>query len=256
MANPISRFFRRLKAEPTLSGHKIYVGKYQDGEAEYEYVEQDGQQVLDGPISISRKYDYHYKKDGWDRAEGQFDMGLKDGPWVIRKDIKSPPSYAFKLDVNFVKGYVDGKLTYMRVMCPQKDVFDTHFVSCNVHEGRVTGDVEAVLSSARVTGRCDEQGRPDGEWERTINEYEGNDVVTVQTDTEIWEHGVIKESFSIIEKTQERKKSRPYIVTTIDSLLSMNVMSMINFVKVGTLENKIHLRFEAIDYSDYEDYDD
>ena len=230
--------FAHLTNKPTLQDHQLLIGKYHEGNVRCEYVQRGGEKVFDGPFVYEYKFGSLFSDKGMERAEGTFDMNRKQGPWHMEYHTKQHDK---ELTTNFERGRVEGALEYR---CTERDYLgrtSNTYLSFNVEDGHVTGEIRGLLGGKKFSGYCDQEGYPDGQWEV---EVVSSDATLSHTDCEMWSHGELMSSYSKNKQKNSQSELCPYLRKTFSELVNGDVMDMLFMVRRGTQMNKIEVPYK------------
>ena len=209
-----SLFLRKLRMSlfaPCLHGNggKCYAGRYHSGCAVYFYDETAGGRLFHGKFWFTRKYYSSSLGKLTETARGCFNKGLKEGRWTFscRTHCLSK-----RLRVEYVEGKLNGFYSYRSVCSSRTPGFNTGTLKLRfrMFGGHPVDGIMCVFDGNLLTGKCDDDGRPDGLWKMDMSK-----TPACRIDYEEWEHGVCKSSYSVDESTGRRtgmKNNMPDIV--------------------------------------------
>lgn len=220
--NVLTRFFSNLLAH-VPEGHMYYCGSYHDGEARYTYLPSDKGHVFDGDFS----FDQRLGRGAYRRAQGQFVENLKQGKWLFTR---KGQTRSMKLEVDFVDGRLDGDLTYT---CKTETVGGIVFtgLGLTLSDGKVKGEITGLINGGDFKGYCDDHGKADGTWTLITDTDDGSEIVR----TEVWEHGVLIETYEEDRKGTVKTNTSSKALHHINFILEEDCNKLLSIVRRGTV---------------------
>ena len=207
-------------------GDFIYSGSYINGHAYYEYNNSgDG----DDPRVYNGRFEYHgrYKSSHegqrvHDEISGYYKNDLKNGRWTF---IRKGKGIYKELKVDYTDGTPNGMYTYYaKGLSVNK--FQIH-MTIEMHNGHPTGKIKGRLKDSSFNGQCDTDGCPDGLWLFKI--FSDKNI----TYYELWDHGILNDSYSISISTGKKHAVPEKIRSIIKEIVCYDSMPLEKIIRKG-----------------------
>lgn len=211
-------------------GYKRYSGKYHNGYAVYIYREEEGERVFHGPFSFEVMGGMGSRY----AIKGQFENNRKVGVWTFSHSGKTVGS---TMEVTFERGHCTGNFYYTeRRMNMSGNAIPTD-VSFVMDDGRIQGEINAVLDGRVFKGQCNDDGMPDGIWLLQHN----NNEKRPQRDYEEWEAGYLLKAYLKSGDNGSVKETEPHLRQLINMVLDNDCLRLLNFVPRGSFGPFAHI---------------
>ena len=195
------------------NGRCCYYGRYKDGEVVYFYDEADGGRVYHGEFWFTRTVLIQPFGLCVDTARGRYAGGRKEGRWLFKHDGNGVRR---RLEVHYTGGRRDGLYSY-KSSCGHRavDFFagETRLY-VNMAGGRPVGKIAGRFGAERYSGCYDSDGKPDGLWT-----LDASRTARCRVDYELWEHGLMKDSYSVDVSTGRKSAATDKIADFVTGFI-------------------------------------
>ena len=173
----------------SAKGLKRYKGTYTHGEAWFTYREGEEENAYEGDFVYRHDYT-EYGHEAYTYVKGKFKNDHKNGIWKFHHKDNGG---LVKARIGYSDGIVEGPYEMVRLsndglfgLLPKK----THQLALHLTSGVPVGDIDGFSRYQTFHAHCDQAGFPDGTW--TLVDADEDKSTSY---TEVWEHGVLRESF-------------------------------------------------------------
>ena len=195
------------------SGLKRYTGQYAHGDAWFSYREEETENVYEGRFIYRHDY-MEYGHKAYTDIRGKFADGRKEGRWKFRH---MDSSIVIKTDIDYSAGNLNGLYhvaRYRTFLDGLLTVAKTHDLKLTLVNGVPVGEVVGFSRYQTFKAYCDQAGLPDGTW--TLVDSDMDKTIHY---TEIWEHGVLKNSFYIDQLTGRKITCEEHVRKAIQNIV-------------------------------------
>lgn len=203
-----------------------YMGRYLNGYASYEFINAaDGKRIYNGYFKC--RYHVENYEDGAtiDKAEGNYYHDRKTGQWIFRR---REHGRIKKLKIDYVDGKQHGVYE-----CRGKGVaFNKKrpgYLYVEMQNGHPSGKIKGHFGGVAFNAMCDIDGYPDGKWTVDYKDEEDKKLNYY----ELWDHGTLKEAYSIDISTGTKRTIPEKIRSLIRDVAYYECMPLEKIMRKG-----------------------
>lgn len=229
MIYTISRQFKEMLKQPfckVRNGSKLYAGRYLDGKAHYYYEDSCDSRVYEGSFYYLGKYYYHPYGKTIDYVRGSFLHNSKHGRWKFHHKRRGSNRVLY---VDYSEGRHNGLYKFRSTGV--HNLKSTNVLLCvEMSDGHLCGAVTGNFSGEILTGRCDEQGRPDGTWMMDLSK-----TSQCRIDYEIWDHGRLVDAYTVDMSTGDKTHNEGCIQPFLKSFIYYDCLPLERLIDKGSI---------------------
>lgn len=208
-------------------GHKYFSGSWHGGKAKFYYIPDGESKVLSGNF----EYVSRFGGSRYIRAKGHFVNDLKDGDWTFESRGNST---LMTLDTQFSRGVISGSVEYYREEAAIGFVRQWG-LSFRVSDGRVVGSISGQIDGGEISGACDDEGYPHGEW--SLRPGDGDGMVS----KEIWDHGTLVETYEEHPRKGTKKPKDVGVRRRVNFALVSDCAKLLSIVGHGSSGRPLYI---------------